>query len=136
MAGSPQQREPITVGPYYLTQPFNFRCRRKPEYPENFRQSVDLYYFHMRVGSSHMIEKHFNRTRDLMYRSPSDRWVTVTIGKRRPPSDRGEKVGGEAGLYPSTFTDPVLEKKFKFLRHTNVLCGCSNVDLSSTLILC
>ena len=47
-AGSPQQREPITVGPYYLTHPVNFPCGRKPEYPEkthNFRQSVDYALF-------------------------------------------------------------------------------------------
>ena len=50
-AGLPQQREPITVGPYYLSHPVNFPCGRKPEYPEkthDFRQSVD--YFHMRTG--------------------------------------------------------------------------------------
>ena len=43
-AGSPQQREPITVGPYYLPHPVNFPRGRKPEYPEkthDFRQSVD-----------------------------------------------------------------------------------------------
>ena len=42
-AGSPQQREPVTVGPYYLTHPVNFPCGRKPEYPDkthDFRQSV------------------------------------------------------------------------------------------------
>ena len=47
-AGSPQQREPITVGPYYLTHPVNFPCGRKPEYPEkthDFRQSVDYALF-------------------------------------------------------------------------------------------
>ena len=47
-AGSPQQREPITVGPYYLTHPVNFPCGRKPEYPEkthDFRQSVDYTLF-------------------------------------------------------------------------------------------
>ena len=60
----------------------------------------------------------------------------MTIGKWRPPLDREEKVGGEAGLYPSMFTDPILEKKYEFLRYTNVLCGCSTVDLSSTVILC
>jgi hypothetical protein len=32
-AGSPQQRKPITVGPFYLTHPVNFPCGRKPEYP-------------------------------------------------------------------------------------------------------
>ena len=51
-AGSPQQREPITVGSYYLTHPVNFPCGRKPEYPEkthDFRQSVD-YTLHMRTG--------------------------------------------------------------------------------------
>ena len=45
-ARSPQQREPITVGPYYLTHPVNFPCGRKPEYPEkthDFRQSVILF---------------------------------------------------------------------------------------------
>ena len=50
---SPQQREPITVGPYYLSHPVNFPCGRKPEYPEkthDFRQSVDCYSFHMRTG--------------------------------------------------------------------------------------
>ena len=31
---SPLQREPITVGPYYLTHLVNFSCGRKPEYPE------------------------------------------------------------------------------------------------------
>ena len=47
-AGSPQQREPITVGPYYLTHPVNFPCGRKPEYPKkthDFRQSVDYALF-------------------------------------------------------------------------------------------
>ena len=47
-AGSPQQREPLTVGPYYLTHPVNFPCGRKPEYPEkthDFRQSVDYTFF-------------------------------------------------------------------------------------------
>ena len=42
-AGSPQQREPITVVTYYLTHPVNFPCGRKPEYSEkthDFRQSV------------------------------------------------------------------------------------------------
>ena len=41
---SPQQHEPITVGPHYLTHPVNFLCEGKPEYPErthDFRQSVD-----------------------------------------------------------------------------------------------
>ena len=32
--GSPQQREPNTVGPYYLSHPVNFPCGRKSEYPE------------------------------------------------------------------------------------------------------
>ena len=53
-AGSPQQREPITVGPYYLSHPVNFPCGRKPEYPEkahDFRQSVDYTLFTvMRTG--------------------------------------------------------------------------------------
>ena len=47
-AGSPQQREPITVGPYYLTHSVNFPCRTKPVYPEkthDFRQSVDYTLF-------------------------------------------------------------------------------------------
>ena len=47
-AGSPQQREPITVGPYYLTHPVNFPCGRKPDYAEkthDFRQSVDYTLF-------------------------------------------------------------------------------------------
>ena len=47
-ARSPRQREPITVGPYYLTHPVNFPCGRKPEYPEkthDFRQSVDYTLF-------------------------------------------------------------------------------------------
>ena len=42
--GSPQQREPITVGPYYLSHPVNFPRGRKPEYPEktnDLRQSVE-----------------------------------------------------------------------------------------------
>ena len=30
-AGSRQQREPITVGPYVPTHPVNFPCGRKPE---------------------------------------------------------------------------------------------------------
>ena len=50
-AGSPQQREPIIVGPYYLTHPVNFPCGRKPEYPEkthDFWQSVD-YTLHTRT---------------------------------------------------------------------------------------
>jgi hypothetical protein len=52
-AGSPQQHMPITVGPFCLTHPVNFPCRRKPEYPgktHDFRQSVDFYSFHMRTG--------------------------------------------------------------------------------------
>ena len=51
-AGSPLQREPITVGPYYLSHPVNFSCGRKPEYPgkiHDFRLSVD-YTLHMRTG--------------------------------------------------------------------------------------
>ena len=47
-AGSPQQREPITVGPYHLSHPVNFPCGGKPEYPEktrDFRQSVDSTLF-------------------------------------------------------------------------------------------
>ena len=47
-AGSPQQREPITVGPYHLTLPVNFPCGRKPEYLEkahDFQQSVDYTLF-------------------------------------------------------------------------------------------
>ena len=54
-AGSPQQREPITVGPYYLTHPINFPCLRKPEYPEkthDFRQNVDYTLFTWGLGSS------------------------------------------------------------------------------------
>ena len=48
-AGTPQQHMPITVGPYHLTHPLNFPCRRKPEYPEktrDFRQSVDIHFSH------------------------------------------------------------------------------------------
>ena len=51
-AGTPQQREPITVGPYHLTHPAYFPYGRKPECPEethDFRQSVDFYSFHMRT---------------------------------------------------------------------------------------
>ena len=33
-AGSPQLREPVTVGPYCLTHTLNFPCGRKPEYQE------------------------------------------------------------------------------------------------------
>ena len=47
-AGSPQEREPITVGPYYLSHPVNSPCGREPEYPEkthDFRQSVDYTLF-------------------------------------------------------------------------------------------
>jgi hypothetical protein len=60
-AGSPQQHKPITVGPFYLTHPVNFPCGRKPEYPgktHDFRQSVDLYSFHMRTG----FESHWEST--------------------------------------------------------------------------
>ena len=58
-AGSPQQCEPITAGPYNLTHPVNFPCGGKPEDPEktrDLRQSVDFYSFHMRSGFDH-IEK-------------------------------------------------------------------------------
>ena len=51
-AGSPQQREPVTVSPYHLSHPVNFPCGRKPEYSEktlDFPQSVD-YNLHMRTG--------------------------------------------------------------------------------------
>ena len=34
-AGSPQQCEPVTVGPYDLTHPVNFPFGRKLEYPEH-----------------------------------------------------------------------------------------------------
>ena len=47
-AGSPQLREPITVGPYHLCHPVNIPCGRKPEYPQkthDFRQSVDYTLF-------------------------------------------------------------------------------------------
>ena len=44
-AGSPQQREPITVGPYYLPPPpINFPCGRKKT--RDFRQSVDHTFSH------------------------------------------------------------------------------------------
>ena len=51
-AGTPQQREPITVGRFHLTHSVYFPCGRKPECPEetqNFRQNVDFYSFHMRT---------------------------------------------------------------------------------------
>ena len=51
-AGSPQQREPITVGPYYLIHPVNWR---RPEYSEqthDFQQSVDYTLFTPGLGSS------------------------------------------------------------------------------------
>ena len=47
-AGSPQQRQPITVGPYNLMARSTFLCGGKPEYPEkthDFRQSVDYTLF-------------------------------------------------------------------------------------------
>ena len=43
--GTPQQREPITVGPYHLTHPVYFPCGRKAERPEethDFWQSIDF----------------------------------------------------------------------------------------------
>ena len=45
-AGSPQQREPITVGPYYLSHPVNVPCGTKPECQEktqDFQHSIDYY---------------------------------------------------------------------------------------------
>ena len=54
-AGSAQQREPITVGPYYLSRPVNFPCAREPEYPEKTQdiwQSVDYAHFTWGLGSS------------------------------------------------------------------------------------
>ena len=48
---------PIIVGPYYLTHPVNFPCRRKLEYPvksQVFGLSVDLLSFHMKTGSLHI----------------------------------------------------------------------------------
>ena len=51
-AGTPQQREPITLGPYHLTYPVYFPCGRKPECLEETHdiwQSVDFYSFHMRT---------------------------------------------------------------------------------------
>ena len=62
-AGSPQQREPITVGPYYLTHPVNFPCGRKPEYPEkthDFRQSVDYALFTLFNGYFHSVYTNFS----------------------------------------------------------------------------
>ena len=47
-AGSPQQREPIILGRYYLSHPVNFPCGRKPEYQgetHDFRQRVDKTLF-------------------------------------------------------------------------------------------
>ena len=68
-AGTPQQHEPITVGPYHLTHPVYFPCGRKPECPEethDFRQSVDFYSFHMRTEfESHSEILPENRTCDL-----------------------------------------------------------------------
>ena len=67
--GTPQQREPITVGPYHLTYPVYFPCGRKPECPKethDFRQSVDFYSFHMKTEfewHSEILSE--NRTRDL-----------------------------------------------------------------------
>jgi hypothetical protein len=60
-AGSPQQHKPITVGPFYLTHPVNFRCGRKPEYPgktHDFGRALTFYSFHMRTG----FESHWEST--------------------------------------------------------------------------
>ena len=38
---SPQQREPIPVGPFYLTHPVNFPCGMKPVPGENPRLSTE-----------------------------------------------------------------------------------------------
>ena len=47
---SPQQREPITVGPYYSAQPVNFPCGRKPEYPQRkpttFGRTLTILFSH------------------------------------------------------------------------------------------
>ena len=48
-AGSPQQREPITVGPYYLSHLVNIPCGRKPEYPEKkmtFGRALTILFSH------------------------------------------------------------------------------------------
>ena len=68
-AGTPQQREPITVGPCHLTHPVYFPCGRKPECSEethDSRQSVDFYSFRMRTGfESHSEILPESRTRYL-----------------------------------------------------------------------
>ena len=49
-AGSPQQPEPITVGPYYLSHPVNFPCGRKSEYPLTILFShVDRVRVHIKI---------------------------------------------------------------------------------------
>ena len=61
-AGSPQQREPINVGPYNQTHLANFPCERK----HDFRQSVELCTLHMRTGFESAREGLTkNRTHDL-----------------------------------------------------------------------
>ena len=42
-AGSPQQREPITVGPYYLSHPVNIPCGRKPT---TFGRALTILFSH------------------------------------------------------------------------------------------
>ena len=53
-AGSPQQREPITVGPYYLA---NIPCGRKPEYPDKpttFARALIYAFFTCGLDSNHV----------------------------------------------------------------------------------
>ena len=58
-AGSPQQRKPITVGPYYLSHPVNSLCGRKPEYPKkthDFQQSYHILFTLGLVSTSPYLE--------------------------------------------------------------------------------
>ena len=79
-AGTPQQREPITVGPHYLTHRLYFPCGRKPERPEethDFWQSVD-YSFHMRSELRNLAWE--SNTRDFK----GERQVVWSLHHRSP----------------------------------------------------
>ena len=67
-AGSPQQREPITVGPYYLFHPVNFPWK-KPKYPEK--------------------PKTFSRALTILF--SNEDWVHTHLTKNQTRNFRGER---------------------------------------------
>jgi hypothetical protein len=132
LALSPQQHMPITVGPFCLTHPVNFPCRRKPEYPEethDFRQSIDFYSFHMRTGfESHWESSHW----DLNLRP--QRWKSSAL-TTWPPKPLNEPFRIKLYFIISVFADSnsmlsFCRLYFCMLTCSGMICKLDNVTLT------